>query len=182
MLKFLKHISQLLLSPGNGWEDISHSGDDPKMLISAGLYPILGLAAITAFIQFFYNNDLDLITLLQCAIVIFVKFFVTYFIATSVFSSILRWWVEGEPNEKKYTTVIVYIVAIMALITILQNCLPIEISLIYFLYVYVALVIWKSTRYLAIKDKYVLHFMIMAIASIILPPFIINTIFNFIIK
>lgn len=182
MLKFLKHISQLLLSPGNGWEDISHSGDDPKMLISVGLYPILGLAAITAFVQFFYNSDLDLITLLQCAIAIFVKFFVTYFIATSVFSSILRCWVEGEPNEKKYTTVIIYIIAIMSLITILQNCLPIELSLMYFLYVYVALVIWKSTRYLAIKDKYVLHFMIMAIASIILPPFIISTIFNFIIK
>ena len=55
MLKFLKNIFQLILSPGNGWEDISHDGEDPKVLAAKGLYPIIGFASITAFAQFFYN-------------------------------------------------------------------------------------------------------------------------------
>lgn len=182
MLKFLKHICQLLLSPGNGWEDISHSGDSPKDLAVNCLYPLFGLASITTFVQFFYDTDLKLVPLLQDAIIVFVKFFVTYFFASVIFATTLPSWIEGELNEKKYLTVITYSLAIMTLITVLQNCMPIELSLIYFLYVYVALVIWKSMRYLAVKEKYVVHFVIMAIVSVILPLFLINAIFDFIIK
>ena len=74
MLKFLKNIFQLILSPGNGWEDISHDGEDPKVLAAKGLYPIIGFASIMAFAQFFYNEELSLVILLQRAIIIFVQF------------------------------------------------------------------------------------------------------------
>ena len=43
MLKFIKNIFQLILSPGNGWEDISHDSEDPKSLAANGLYPIIPL-------------------------------------------------------------------------------------------------------------------------------------------
>lgn len=174
MLKFLKHISQLILSPGNGWEDVSHAGYDPKVLASIGLYPLMGLASATTFLELLFEPESVGVILLQQAIITFVELFVTYFIAIAVFGAILRFWVEGEPNEKKYTTVITYSIALMAIAKILENCIPINLPLLYFLYIYIALVIWKSVRYLAIKEKCVPYFMLMAISSIIILPFIFN--------
>ncbi|MBE6318569.1 MAG: hypothetical protein E7081_06315 [Bacteroidales bacterium] len=182
MLKFLKYICQLILSPGNGWEDISHAGEDHKQLIKTRLFPIFGVAAISVFIQMFYDFDLEFVLVLQQAIVIFVQFFLTYFIATLVFAITMPSFVDGEPNEKKYTTVIIYSLAIIALITIFQNCVPVELSLVPYLKIYVAIVLWKSVRYLAIKEQNVKNFVIMAALSIILPPMIINAIFDFIIQ
>lgn len=181
MLKFLKNIGQLILSPGNGWEDVSHSGDDPKVLTSVGLYPLIGLAAASTFLRYFFEPNMELVQLLQQAIIVFVQLFVTYFIASAVFGITLFRWVDGEPNEKKYNTVIAYSLAIVALIFTLENCLPIKLSLTYFLYIYVALVIWKSSRYLAVKTKRVGYFMITAILAIIVMPFLIGALFSVII-
>ena len=70
MLKFLKNIFQLILSPGNGWEDISHDGEDPKVLAAKGLYPIIGFASIISqagdlvnileFKEFFINTQVNI--------------------------------------------------------------------------------------------------------------------------
>ncbi len=181
MLKFLINIGQLIMSPGNGWEDISHSGDDPKLLASKYLYPLFGLTSVSAFVQYFYDNDLGLVTLLQHAIVTFVQFFVSYFFAAIVFASTMQDWVEGELNEKRYTTVITYTLAIISIVTFIKNCLPIELSIIYFLYIYVGIVLWKSARYLAVKDEKLSHFVIMSILAILVPPFVIDAILSFII-
>lgn len=181
MLKFLRNIGQLILSPGNGWEDVSYSGDDPKVIASTGLYPLIGLAAATTFLRYFFEPNMELVQLLQQAIIVFVQLFVTYFIASAVFGITLFRWVEGEPNEKRYNTVIAYSLAIMALIITLENCLPIKLTLTYFLYIYVALVIWKSSRYLAVKTKRVGYFMITAILSIIVLPFLVGALLSSII-
>ena len=64
MLHFIKHLLQLIISPVNGWEDISHKGTDAKRLATEGLYPLLGITAISTFIRFFYDDDLTLINLI----------------------------------------------------------------------------------------------------------------------
>ena len=147
MLKFLKYIGQLILSPGNGWEDVSHAGYDPKSLASIGLYPLIGLASMTTFLGLLFDQESIVVTLLQQAIIVFVALFVTYFIGIAIFGVLLQFLTEGEPNEKKYTTVITYSVALMAIAKLLENCIPINLPLLYFLYIYIALIIWKSVRY-----------------------------------
>ncbi len=174
MLKFLKYISQLLLSPGNGWEDISHAGIDTKILSSAGLFPLIGLAAMSSFIKLVFDASVEVVSIIQVAIIVFVQLVSTYYIASAIFGVVLSRLVEGEPNEKKYNTVIIYSVAIISLIKILENCIPFPLPLLYFLYIYVALIIWKSVRYLAVKEKLVGYFMLLAIVVIIIMPFVLN--------
>ena len=111
MLKFLKYIGQLILSPGNGWEDVSHAGYDPKALASMGLYPLIAITSITTFLGLVYIPDAQLVQMLQKAIIVFVQLFVSYFISIAFFGAIMKFLVEGEPNEKKYTTVITYSIA-----------------------------------------------------------------------
>lgn len=180
MLHFFKHILQLLFSPGNGWEDISHEGRDARRLASEGLYPLLGITALSTFISCFYTSDFDLIRLIQQAIVSFIQFFVTYFFAIFMFSMHLGKYIEGEMNEKRNMTFITYSIALLAFIKIIENCLPIELSLVQFLPVYVAIIMWKGTKYMAVKNDKLGHFMILTIFSIIVPTYLIGYLFDFI--
>lgn len=180
MLNFLKHLFQLLFSPGNGWEDISHQGRDAKRLAKEGLYPFLGITAISAFLNYFYNYDLNLINLLQDAIITFVQFFITYFIAIILFSVYLGKYVEGELNEKRNMTFITYSIVALAFAKIVENSMPTEMSIVQFLPVYVAIIMGKGSKYMAVKRKNLAYFIILTIVSIILPVYLIKYIFDFI--
>ncbi len=179
MLRFLKYLFQLIISPGNGWEDISYESRDSKLIASEGLYPLLGITSLSVFIQYFYQ-DSDLISLLQQAIVTFIQFFISYFIAIFLYSVFLPNYVDGEPNEKRSTTFITYNIAILAVITILNNCIPIELSIIQFLPLFVIAVIWKGTKYMAIRKKKLVSFMFLSVCAIIMPPYLLEFIFSYI--
>lgn len=181
MVRFLKYLLHLVLSPGKGWEDISHDGRDPKSIVSDGLYPLFGVASLSAFVTCFYGEGQGLITLLQQAIIIFVQYFISFFIASFLYSMYVGKYVDGEPNEKKYNTLIAYSLALMSVITIVGNCLPMELSLVQFLPVYVALVIWKGCKYMAVKNEKTGQYMFFAVISIILPPILLGYLFNLII-
>ena len=47
MLTLLRYIIQLILSPQNGWDDIADTNPDPDTLLRKGVYPLLGIAAVT---------------------------------------------------------------------------------------------------------------------------------------
>lgn len=181
MIGFLKNLFHLVLSPGKGWEDISHEGREPKEIASDGMYPLFGIASLSAFVSFFYNDDCTLIGMLQHAIIIFVQYFIAYFIATFLYSVYAEKFVDGEVNEKKSQTMIAYSLALLSIITIIGNCLPMELSLVQFLPVYVALVIWKGCKYMAVNNERVGQYMFFAIVSVILPPVLLGYMFNLII-
>ena len=181
MIRFLKYLLHLVLSPGKGWEDISHEGQGPKMIVNEGLYPLLGIASLSAFIVYFYNDEYGLAELLQHAIIIFVQYFISFFIASFLYSIYAVKYVDGAVNEKKNHTLISYSLALLSVITIIGNCLPMELSLVQFLPVYVALVIWKGCRYMAVKEEKTRQYMIFAVISIILPPILLGYLFNLII-
>ena len=58
MLEYLKYLVQLLLSPARGWEDISAKSPDPEEMTRKGLYPLIGIAAVSEFCAFFYLKGL----------------------------------------------------------------------------------------------------------------------------
>lgn len=178
MLHFIKHLLQLIISPVNGWEDISHKGTDAKRLATEGLYPLLGITAISTFIRFFYDDDLTLINLIQQSIVAFVQFFVTYFFALFTFSLHLGKMIEGEINEKRNMTYITYSIAILAFIKIIENCTPIKFSLMAFFPIYAIIIMWRGDRYMAVKKEKQGTFFALFLLSIFAPPYLINYLFN----
>lgn len=178
MLYFLKYLSQLLISPGKGWEDISYAGKPHPQLASDGLFPLLGVAAITVFIGYFYDPNFTLVQLLQKAIVTFVKFFATYFLAGILFSMFIPKMIDVDLNEKKNHTFIIYNVALLALYTIFENCLPLQLTFVKFLPLYSAIIIWKGTRYIGVKQDSILEFSIFSTAAIVVPPFLFDWLFS----
>ncbi len=179
MFNFLKNLLQLIISPGKGWEDISLKGDNTATIINKGAYPLFLIAALSSFFVLMYDTDVSIIMLIQKAIITFVQFFVSVFFAKFVFSFRIDKYVIGEPDEKRYSTYIIYGVSLVSLITIIKNIIPIQnIALIDFLPVFVALIMWKGCQYMAIREDKTGHFMIFTAVTVIFPPMLLNMLFN----
>lgn len=170
MLRFLKHILQLILSPARGWEDISASGDEPSELCRTGLYPILGVLALSNFIQLFYGR-IDLVQALERAVIDFGIYFACYFLGALILEQTIGSMVQGEINRRKIDTVSVYAMALMAITGIIPNCLPAPLSLMIILPVFVALVVYKSYRYLTISRDDDVRFLLISACALVALPF-----------
>lgn len=181
MLKFLTCLIQLIISPAKGWEDIAAVGEEPRKICSDGFYPLLGLTACSVFIRRLYDSDLGLVTMIQRAIITFVEYFVTYFLASFLFSIFLGKVIDGELNEKKYHTFAIYNISLLALITIIENCLPTELSIVQFLPVFTIVVMWMGKRYLAVKEEKSFTFIFLASVAILVMPYLLGFLFNMVI-
>jgi hypothetical protein len=121
---------------------------------------------------------LSLVELLSQALVVFVQYFVSLFLAPIIMSFFIDKCVDGEPSDKKVKTMATYSLAILAIITIISNCLPTELSIVQFLPIYVALIMWKSARYLSISPNKERQFIVLAICAVMLPPYLLGLVLN----
>ncbi len=179
MLKFLRQIMQLLISPSKGWEDVSATGMTTMEITRKGFYPLLAVLAITFLIRLAYNDlGYTLIDALQYAIIGFTSYFVTQFIAGYFFSIFIPSIGGNANSENKNTTYITFCLATLALINIVDNVIPVDFVLIKVLPVYVALIMFKATVYLDIRPNKIGQFMFLSVFSIGVPPFILSLLFK----
>lgn len=177
MLIFTRNIIQLILAPAKGWEDVSETMDTPHDLIKKHLLPLLVTAGLSVFVRFFYDSGCEFLWLLVKAMVIFVSLFVSYYLALVVFKSHFHYFCEGDPNERKYTTVIAYCIALLALSEIICNVLPVNLGLQYLLPLAVALIFWKADTYLRVRDDRNMSYALFGLCVVVLPSAIIRSIF-----
>lgn len=178
MLKFLTCLIQLIISPAKGWEDIAAVGEDPRRICADGFYPLLGVTACSAFIQRFYIPELGPVALIQDAIITFIEYFVSYFLASFIFSLFGAKVVDGELNEKKYHTFVIYNLSLLALITIVGNCFPMELPIVQFLPIFTIIVMWMGRRYMAVKEEFSFRFIFLSAVAILLSPYLLGYLFR----
>ena len=78
-----------MLSPAKGWEDVSQASVAPAELCSRGLYPILGVAALSNFARMLYGNGITLVTAIERAVVGFGTYFAAYFLAALILEQLM---------------------------------------------------------------------------------------------
>lgn len=178
MLKFLGCLMQLIISPGKGWVDVAAVGEQPQQLASSGFYPLLGITACSAFVPRLYDKNLTLPVLIESAVVTFISYFIAYFLASALLSATIDRISTNNPGEKKINTFILYNLAILALITLLRNCLPMELSLVQFMPVFVLIVMWAGRQYLNINENSTPTFILLCALFILIPPYVIDYIFR----
>lgn len=181
MKHYLGNLFQLLLSPGNGWEDIARANRDPLYLARSGFYPLCLAAAVSAWADAVYHPGLSVWTLLLRSLVIFVAFFLGYFIATFCLAVFLPRLCDGKSRLARVQTFALYVLGLLALLIVTVSWLPMAAVLLVFMPLYVALIIWKGTTYMRILPDRVPAFMILAVAAVMLPPLLIYLFFSMII-
>ena len=86
--------------------------------------------------------------------------------------------IEGEYDEPRCQTFTLYTLGLLALITIIENFLPITALVLFFLPCYVALIQWKGCEYMHVRPDRIGQFMMIAILGVLLPPYIFYFIFS----
>lgn len=181
MLHFLRYMIQLLLSPAHGWEDIAAADTPTGELASRGFYPLTALTAVTAFLQLLYSSSATLPHVLVTAIVTFVMYFVGYFVAVFVMSVFLEPLLEDGYDSRRVHTFSLYSMALLEIVGLLQNCSPVPLAIAVFVPVYIVIIMFKGYRYMHVGEHCRGRFVALCIAGMILPPFLMQFLFNLII-
>lgn len=179
MWHYLKNILQLLLSPRHGWDEVSHDVTEPDELASHGLYPLIGLASVTYFVQGIYSAHFELVPYLQGALAIFLSLFISFFIGKYVLESTTAQFIDtGKLNTFKTNTLSTYIVGILAVIQVVSNLMPVQVILVYLLPIVAIITIWKSCQYLDIMQEKSLVFTIICSIAIIGSKMLLDVLFS----
>ncbi len=173
MLSFLKYLLQLILAPASGWDDLGKSDPDPEELARRGLYPLLGLTALTEFLAFAYLRHADLAHVLMRAVADFGTYFVSIFIARLLFELYLGRLTDEKPSQRKVETLSVVGIGLMVCIQLLTNCLPWNLVILKFLPIYVILILYKAIPYLGVRKDAQLAYIGLSAAAIVAVPLFI---------
>lgn len=172
MIEYLKYLLQLILSPGHGWEDLERRNPDPEELLRSGLYPLLGIAAATEFLAFFWERHIELSLVLVRAMIDFGSYFIAIFIAQVILDLYLpRVMHSGlAPDARRVSTMIVCGIGLMVIAQIINNCLPWRLILLKFMPIYVGLVLYKGARYMSVGKAGQFQFLCLAGTAIVIVP------------
>ncbi|MCM1483102.1 MAG: hypothetical protein NC043_02125 [Muribaculaceae bacterium] len=172
---------QLILSPTHGWEDISYDSAEPRKLMMQGFIPWLLIAAASSAIQLIYGNGAEVLSVILEATVTFLKYFVTYYIAGFAFAIFMPRFSAGSKSAEKHNhTFIIYSLGLMVLWSTVKHCLPIDMAILNFFPLYVILIMWRGVRYMRVASMAVIPFVGLTIFTIIIPPILIQLLFNLI--
>lgn len=180
MKHFLKHMLQLILSPGNGWEDIDKADEDSRDVALKGFYPLIALTALSVFMQGVFHH-VEFLVLFMRMVVTFLVYFVSYFFGVFVLSLFSEPALNGGYDEQKSHLFVLYTLGVLAVISLIVNCLPVSKEMLFFLPFYVALIQWKGTKFMNVKPEKTGLFMIIVILGVLLPPYIFYSLFSLII-
>lgn len=178
MKNYLKYLFQLILSPRHGWEDIENGNVAPSRIATEGFYPLIALTAASVFIQAFFMHHVVFLSLFMRMVITFVVYFISYFFGTFMLSFFVEPMVEGEYDEQRCQTFTLYTLGLLAMISIIVNCLPITPMVLFFLPCYVALIQWKGCDYMRVRPDRIGHFMMLAILGVLMPLYIFYFIFS----
>ncbi|MDE6116184.1 MAG: hypothetical protein K2O30_01120 [Duncaniella sp.] len=180
MKSYLKHLFQLILSPGNGWEDIDSANENPRDIAQSGFYPLIAITAVSVYLQGIYHQHIPFLVLFLRMLVTFLVYFISYFFGAFILSVFVEPTLAGRYNERKCHTFTLYTLGLLSLISLIVNCLPITSMMLFFLPFYVALIQWKAAKYMGVSEPKTGIFMIIAILGVLLPPYFFYFLFSLI--
>lgn len=176
-MKELALVFRFLIAPASTWEILKENRKPIAEHEKDWFYPMLAITAATAFVQMFYGGTL--ISALIRAIALFTSFFLGS-VLCPVAISYLYARLQG-PNvgtvrvyESDIKIFVMFNLAVLAIVAIVQNLLPTPLLPLYILPIYLLFVISKCSVFFHIKiEENKLIFIFGAFAAIILIPLII---------
>ncbi len=72
-------IFKILSNPVDGWKNLKRSKFSVEKVAVRIFYPILAIAALSEFMELFYNTDVNFADIIAISIITFITFFFSYF-------------------------------------------------------------------------------------------------------
>lgn len=150
----LRILIEMLTGPAEGWKKLRRANFSIEKIASGCFYPMLAAAALTKFADLFYFPDSSLSEVLVKALVVFISYFFSYFIAPPVIKILLPKAVKSFADSKYCKQMVMMMLATLALFQIAINLLPMLEPVLVFLPLWTIYLITKGTKFIKIpKDK-----------------------------
>ncbi len=172
---------QLMLSPRRGWEDVAIDDIPSQKLMLNGFIPLVIIASATCLPAYWYHSGISLVGVIEQMIACLVKYVASFYIASFFMSLYIPTCTGGEMSLNKNHTFIIYSLSLLVVLNVLTNLLPMVPDMLYLLPIYVLFIMWRGINYMEIKFEGVMQFIILDIFAVILPPFILQYLFNLVI-
>lgn len=184
MLRFIKNLFQLIISPEHGWEDIDEELEtgviSPAREYTHAFLPLIALCSATSFARMLFMNSPGFLGCVQNMIVCFVSLFLAYHIGVYAYTSTLDRLrtpdTDASPDRERLA--VMHCVAIIGFIAVLGNVIRVSLALVEFLPIYVIFILWKSCKFLQIDQNQVGFYMLMATFSILGPAYVLTFLFE----
>ena len=169
---FLKYLIQLILSPGNAWEDLAHDDPEPEALLHEGYYPLLGVASATAFFGMLYHGA-GLSQVLVTAMAIFGIYFVAVYIGKLLFGLYFECTAGVELDRRRAMQYIISGLGLMLLFQIVENLLPWNLLILKLMPIYIIVVLSKGSGFLGAGEVSHMRLTALAGATLVVIPMVI---------
>lgn len=182
-MSIARNIALVIISPKIGWEEVNLSGHTTDKVLQRGFYPTLALLAIASFVPMLYDPTVwTLSKSLMHAIIEFSSFFATFFLASYLIGGFYPEIARTHSANIRLNNFIVYNLIFLVLLEIFNNLLDRDFSPLYFLLLYTAVIVFKGTDYLGLKDgKKIPNFVLFTSAILICVPIIFRVLLEFMI-
>lgn len=170
--EFMSLISNILLmivSPAIGWDRIGKLSIPPKIVQNQVLFPTLAVLALSSMSEIFFTG-VSLTNALVDTIIEFAAYFFTFYIS----SIIMNFYSPGESQDAKdrMDNMLMFAMEYILLLSIIENLLPSDFSILKFLMLYVVIIMYSGLGYVNYKGKSIV-FVGLASASLLLTPWLI---------
>ena len=165
-------LLSILFTGTAGWKQLRRSRLTPEQTAAGCFYPILALAAICRFADWFYLPEFDLSVTLVKAASIFVAFFLSYFTIQVICKLLFPFDSKSKTETDYFKLVVQYALSSLALFWVPAEVLPVIEPLAVFLPIWTIFIITKGVRFLRIPENHKNICMVITVITTIAMPFI----------
>lgn len=164
-------LLNILMTGTAGWKDLRRSRLTPEQTAAGCFYPIVALASVCRFSDWFYHPEFNLSTTLISAVSIFASFFFSYFAVQVVCRWLFPYAAKTKTDAPYFKLIVQYALASLALFWIPAEILPILEPLTVFLPIWTAFIITKGIRFLRLPEQYYNRCMVTIVVTVIVMPY-----------
>lgn len=165
-------LLDILMTGTAGWKDLRRSRLKPEQTAAGCFYPLIALASVCRFADWFYHPDFNLPSTLVSAASVFVSFFFSYFAVQVVCRWLFPTAAKGKTETQYFKLIVQYALASLALFWIPAEILPILEPFTVFLPIWTAFIITKGQRFLRLPEQFQNRCMVTIVVTVIVMPYL----------
>jgi hypothetical protein len=178
--KIFKRLIEIILRPGEAWEELSCQEEERGVFLSQFIYPLIGMIALAAFLGILFTRkefdfEIALKIMLRTVIAVAGGFFLGAYFLHEVWKGVFK-----QPKDMALCSFFVgYASSLMFLLYIITALLP-EFFFLHIFVLYTVYIIWEgAVVYMQVDESERLKFTVIASFIVIVTPFAIEQTLRF---
>ncbi|MDE6792918.1 MAG: hypothetical protein K2J48_07540 [Muribaculaceae bacterium] len=146
-------LFKVMLNPIEGWKSIRRSKVTPEELQRGCFSPLLGLLAISQFVELFFSSRITLANAIEDAVISFVSFFMGYFCILLLLRAIMP-KVTTKSLDSDFGKIFVLVnLSTLCIFYSLTELLPMLWAILIFLPLWTVYIICRGTRFFVFPNN-----------------------------